>query len=154
MSDKMSPNDINIGRLHAKIDALTAERDSALKRADDADVGWSEAALSWLQRVDEVSVERDSALARLKVAEDALDVLYAEASMLHSHADTIQKGLLQGISTVPNSTPQKNFDFSLPRVRKALRKSEEALTAIRADASPAKAVATCPLHGKTECCCG
>ena len=66
MSDKMSPNDINIGRLHAKIDALTAERDSALKRADDADVGWSEAALSWLQRVDEVSVERDSALARLK----------------------------------------------------------------------------------------
>ena len=32
MSDKMSPNDINIGRLHAKIDALTAERDSALAR--------------------------------------------------------------------------------------------------------------------------
>jgi len=76
--------------------------------------------------------ERDSAMARLKVAEDALDVLYAEASMLH----------------------KKNFDFSLPRVRKALRKSHEALTAIRADAGPAKAETTCPMHGKTDCCCG
>jgi hypothetical protein len=67
--NQLTPHDINIGRLHAKIDALTLERDAALVSVEAEQVR----TLFWKTNAEFHQGKCDSALARLKVADELIE---------------------------------------------------------------------------------
>ena len=77
----------------------------------------------------------DSALAKLKVAEEALG-FYAD------RVNHVRPDLRDRTNYLNNMQVDEG------------KRATAALAAIRADAGPAKAETTCPMHGKTDCCCG
>jgi len=86
---------------------------------------------------DKLTEERDSALAKLKVAEDALEqIAGCSKPDVEVSSDSIE---------AENYIQNWAMTWDL---------ATAALAAIRADAGPAKAETTCPMHGKTDCCCG